>query len=65
MDRWQRLFYQPERALPKDSEYVSRLSTINDALFRLRRFPCSYLELIMPVMPDEALRLMMPGCCPN
>ncbi|SPP66376.1 hypothetical protein NITLEN_60179 [Nitrospira lenta] len=65
MDSWQRLFYQPECALPKDSEYVSRLSTINDALFRLRRFLCSYFELTMPVMPDEALRLMMPGCCPS
>lgn len=61
LDTWQRLFHQLARALPANSHCASRLSAMNDAFFLLRRFPCSYVELSVPVMPKEAMRLMMPG----
>lgn len=61
LDTWQRLFYQLAQALPANSHCASRLSAMNNAFFLLRRFPCSYVELSVPVIPEEAVRLMMPG----
>lgn len=62
LDAWQRLFYQLEQAFASpDDECAQRLAAINEALFLVRRLPCEYLVLTVPVMPDEAVRLFGNG----
>jgi hypothetical protein len=62
LDAWQRLFYQLERAFASpDDHCAQRLAAVNEALFRVRRLPCEYLVLTVPVMPDEAVRLFGNG----
>ncbi|CAE6778717.1 hypothetical protein [Nitrospira defluvii] len=61
LDTWQRLFYQLAQALPANFDCARRLSAMNDVFFLLRRFPCSNVELSVPVTTEEAVRLMMPG----
>lgn len=62
LDALQRLFYQLEQAFASpDNPHAQRLAAINEALFLVRRLPCEYLVLIVPVMPDEAVRLFGNG----
>lgn len=62
LDAWQRLFYQLEQAFASpDDECAQRLAAINEALFLVRRLPCEYFVLNVPVMPDEAVRLFGNG----
>ncbi|MCS6291729.1 MAG: hypothetical protein H8J66_01555 [Nitrospira sp.] len=62
LDAWQRLFYQLEQAFASpDDQYAQRLAAINETLFLVRRLPCEYLVLTVPVMPDEAVRLFGNG----
>lgn len=62
LDVWQRLLYQLSRAVSQeDSPCYARLWGINDTLYRIRRMPVPYLELTVPVTPEEAYRLMQPG----
>lgn len=62
LNAWQRLLYQLERALASpDDQCAQRLAAINEALFLVRRLPCEYLVLTVPVMPDEAVRLFGNG----
>lgn len=65
LDVWQRLFYMLERAIPQDSQCVSRFAAINEALYQLRLFPVPCLELTVPVTPEEAVRLIAPGIALN
>jgi len=54
LDAWQRLFYQLEQAFASpDDQYAQRLAAINEALFLVRRLPCEYLVLTVPVMPTR------------
>lgn len=62
LDIWQRLSYQLERAfVSPDDPCAQRLAAINEALFLVRRLPCEYLVLTVPVMPDEAMSLFGKG----
>ncbi|CAE6777841.1 hypothetical protein [Nitrospira defluvii] len=62
LDIWQRLLYQLSRAVSQaDSPCHDRLWTINDTLYQLRRLPCPYLDLCVPMTPAEAYRLSQPG----
>jgi len=62
LDVWQRLLYQLSRAVSQeDSPCYARLWVINDTLYRTRRMPVPYLELVVPVTPGEAYRLTQPG----
>lgn len=62
LDIWQRLFCQLAWALSQaDSPCHDRLWVINDALYQLRRLPCPYVDLSVPVTPAEAYRLSQQG----